>query len=220
MVRAIGGDLVGMSTTLEAIAAREAGLEVSASALVTNLAAGISGEPLNHAEVLEAGRPPPPAWATCSGRIVPTDLTVRVLVTGAAGSIGRVSPSASATAATRSSASTWCPARRASPPPGTRSTAPTRTRWPPSSPSSRSTRSSTSPATPTRPSCRPPLTSHVVTTAALLDAMVEHDVRRFVYASSNHAVGRTPRRDLLRPLDDPPPPGHLLRRRQGRGRGR
>jgi len=41
------------------------------------------------------------------------------------------------------------------------------------------------------------LTSHVVTTAALLDAMVEHDVRRFVYASSNHAVGRTPRRELL-----------------------
>lgn len=41
------------------------------------------------------------------------------------------------------------------------------------------------------------LTSHVVTTAALLDAMVEHDVTRFVYASSNHAVGRTPRRDLL-----------------------
>jgi uronate dehydrogenase len=41
------------------------------------------------------------------------------------------------------------------------------------------------------------LTSHVVTTAALLDAMVEHDVRRLVYAGSNHAVGRTPRRDLL-----------------------
>jgi uronate dehydrogenase len=41
------------------------------------------------------------------------------------------------------------------------------------------------------------LHSHVVTTAALLDAMVEHDVRRFVYASSNHAVGRTPRRDLV-----------------------
>jgi uronate dehydrogenase len=41
------------------------------------------------------------------------------------------------------------------------------------------------------------LTSPVVTTAALLDAMVEHDVPRFVYASSNHAVGRTPRRDLL-----------------------
>ena len=41
------------------------------------------------------------------------------------------------------------------------------------------------------------LTSHVVTTGALLDAMVEHDVRRFVYASSNHAVGRTPRSDLV-----------------------
>ena len=41
------------------------------------------------------------------------------------------------------------------------------------------------------------LSSHVVTTAALLDAMVEHDVTRFVYASSNHAVGRTPRRDLV-----------------------
>ena len=37
------------------------------------------------------------------------------------------------------------------------------------------------------------ITSHVTTTAALLDAMVEHGVRRFVYAGSNHAVGRTPR---------------------------
>ena len=41
------------------------------------------------------------------------------------------------------------------------------------------------------------LTSHVVTTAALLDAMVEHDVTRLVYAGSNHAVGRTPRTPLL-----------------------
>ncbi len=41
------------------------------------------------------------------------------------------------------------------------------------------------------------LTSHVVTTAALLDAAVAHDVHRFVYASSNHAVGRTPRQELL-----------------------
>jgi len=39
--------------------------------------------------------------------------------------------------------------------------------------------------------------SHVYTTAALLDAMLEHGVRRIVYASSNHAVGRTPRRDLV-----------------------
>jgi len=56
MVRAIGGHLVGMSTTLEAIAAREAGMEVLGISLVTNLAAGITGEPLDHAEVLEAGR--------------------------------------------------------------------------------------------------------------------------------------------------------------------
>jgi purine-nucleoside phosphorylase len=56
MVRAIGGDLVGMSTTLEAIAAREAGAEVLGISLVTNLAAGMTGEPLNHEEVLQAGR--------------------------------------------------------------------------------------------------------------------------------------------------------------------
>lgn len=41
------------------------------------------------------------------------------------------------------------------------------------------------------------LTSHVVTTAALLDAMVERGVRRIVYAGSNHAVGMTPRSDRL-----------------------
>lgn len=56
MFRTIGGDLVGMSTVLEAIAAREAGAEVLGISLVTNLAAGIAGEPLNHEEVLQAGR--------------------------------------------------------------------------------------------------------------------------------------------------------------------
>lgn len=55
MVRTIGGDLVGMSTTLEAIAVREAGAEVLGISLVTNLAAGMTGQPLNHEEVLEAG---------------------------------------------------------------------------------------------------------------------------------------------------------------------
>jgi purine-nucleoside phosphorylase len=66
MVRAIGGDLVGMSTTLEAIAAREAGAEVLGISLVTNLAAGMTGEPLNHEEVLEAGR----AAATRMGELL------------------------------------------------------------------------------------------------------------------------------------------------------
>lgn len=56
MVRAMGGDLVGMSTVLEAIAAREAGAEVLGISLVTNLAAGLTGEPLDHEEVLRAGR--------------------------------------------------------------------------------------------------------------------------------------------------------------------
>ena len=56
MAKVIGGDLVGMSTTLEAIAARQAGMEVLGISLVTNLAAGISDQPLDHAEVLEAGR--------------------------------------------------------------------------------------------------------------------------------------------------------------------
>ena len=56
MAGIIGADLVGMSTGLEAIAAREAGLEILGLSLVTNLAAGMTGEPLNHEEVLEAGR--------------------------------------------------------------------------------------------------------------------------------------------------------------------
>ena len=56
MAKVIGGDLVGMSTSLEAIAARQAGLDVLGISLVTNLAAGISESPLSHEEVLEAGQ--------------------------------------------------------------------------------------------------------------------------------------------------------------------
>lgn len=56
MARIIGGDLVGMSTSLEAIAARQSGLEVLGISLVTNAAAGISKIPLSHEEVLEAGQ--------------------------------------------------------------------------------------------------------------------------------------------------------------------
>ena len=71
MVRAIGGDLVGMSTTLEAIAAREAGLEVLGISLVTNLAAGITGEALDHEEVLAAGRAAAGRMGELLGAIVP-----------------------------------------------------------------------------------------------------------------------------------------------------
>ncbi|RLZ03823.1 purine-nucleoside phosphorylase [Kocuria tytonicola] len=56
MAKVLGADLVGMSTALEAIAARHAGLEVLGMSLVTNLAAGIGAEALSHEEVLEAGR--------------------------------------------------------------------------------------------------------------------------------------------------------------------
>ena len=56
MAKILGGDMVGMSTTLEAIAARQSGLEVLGISLVTNLAAGISDKPLSHDEVIEAGQ--------------------------------------------------------------------------------------------------------------------------------------------------------------------
>src|SRR5690625_5452909 len=56
MARIIGASLIGMSTALEAIAAREAGMDILGISLVTNLAAGISPEPLSHEEVLQAGK--------------------------------------------------------------------------------------------------------------------------------------------------------------------
>jgi len=55
MLRGLGADAVGMSTVLECIAARWAGLEVCGVTLITNAGAGYSGEPLTHEEVLAAG---------------------------------------------------------------------------------------------------------------------------------------------------------------------
>ena len=71
MAGILGGHLVGMSTTLEAIAAREAGMEVLGISLVTNLAAGISDQPLNHEEVLEAGRAAASRMGDLLGQVVP-----------------------------------------------------------------------------------------------------------------------------------------------------
>lgn len=66
----IGADLVGMSTALEAIAARHAGMEVFGVSLVTNLAAGISPVPLSHAEVIEAGQAAGPRISKLLAEIV------------------------------------------------------------------------------------------------------------------------------------------------------
>lgn len=66
MARILGAQLVGMSTAVESIAAREAGLELLGLSLVTNAAAGMTGEPLDHSEVLAAGK----AAATRMGQLL------------------------------------------------------------------------------------------------------------------------------------------------------
>ena len=70
MLRGLGGDAVGMSTVLEAIACRWAGIEVAGISLVTNPGAGYSGQPLSHDEVLAAGAAAGPRLARVIRRFV------------------------------------------------------------------------------------------------------------------------------------------------------
>nr|WP_314843819.1 purine-nucleoside phosphorylase [uncultured Microbacterium sp.] len=70
MAKHMGGHIVGMSTALEAIAAREAGMEIIGFSLITNLAAGIQKTPLSHAEVIEAGREAEPVISALLARVV------------------------------------------------------------------------------------------------------------------------------------------------------
>lgn len=68
--RVLGADLVGMSTVIETISARESGLEVLALALITNRAAGVSNDTLTHEAVLAAGREAEPRMAALLAGIV------------------------------------------------------------------------------------------------------------------------------------------------------
>lgn len=70
MAKRMGGDIVGMSTALEAIVAREAGMEVLGLSLITNLAAGISSNPLSHEEVIDSGKAAEPVISKLLADIV------------------------------------------------------------------------------------------------------------------------------------------------------
>ena len=70
MAKTIGGHIVGMSTALEAIAARQAGMEILGFSLITNMAAGIQTTPLSHQEVIEAGKAAEPVISALLARVI------------------------------------------------------------------------------------------------------------------------------------------------------
>jgi purine-nucleoside phosphorylase len=70
MAKTMGGHIVGMSTALEAIAARQSGMEILGMSLITNLAAGIQKTPLSHAEVIQAGKDAEPVISALLAKIV------------------------------------------------------------------------------------------------------------------------------------------------------
>jgi purine-nucleoside phosphorylase len=72
MAKILGADLVGMSTVPEAIAVRHMGAEVVGISLVTNLAAGISDQPLSHEEVTETAAEAKERFTTIVDQFLPT----------------------------------------------------------------------------------------------------------------------------------------------------
>lgn len=69
-IRILGGDMVGMSTVFETVAAVQAGIRVLGISCITNMAAGILKTPLSHAEVMETGRRAEGAFASLIDKII------------------------------------------------------------------------------------------------------------------------------------------------------
>jgi purine-nucleoside phosphorylase len=70
MLRALGADVVGMSTVPEAIVARHMNMRVVGISCITNLAAGVSNEPIDHSQVMAIGRQVRGSFTTLLNRIV------------------------------------------------------------------------------------------------------------------------------------------------------
>jgi purine-nucleoside phosphorylase len=71
MLATAGAGLVGMSTVLEAIAARHLGARVLGISLVTNIAAGLSAQALDHSDVVAAGQQSAPRLGALLASILP-----------------------------------------------------------------------------------------------------------------------------------------------------
>jgi purine-nucleoside phosphorylase len=71
LLRILGADAVGMSTVPEAIVARQMGIKVLGFSCITNLAAGVTDEPINHAEVMETGERVKETFKELLRRVIP-----------------------------------------------------------------------------------------------------------------------------------------------------
>lgn len=71
MMRILGADAVGMSTVPEAIVARQMGIKVLGISCITNMAAGVVGDPINHQEVMETGERVRDTFKELLKRIIP-----------------------------------------------------------------------------------------------------------------------------------------------------